>query len=367
MIRIGEVIFEKRTEKGLTQQQIADYLNVTKATISKWEKGYSYPDITLLPAIAAYFGITVDALLRAKHEMTKEAIRQWYTHFTERFSQESYEEVLADVKRDQTIYYDDDNFLLQLAILRLNHIELAEDQQAALQDIVQIVERVEEITEDVWIRRQANVLVATVALFMGKPDRTLERLAGSVRPVMGEEMLLAEAYEAKGEVEEAKKVVQSFLFQQLLGVIGSSTTYLRFIQTDEWAFQETVARIEAIIQAYKVEQLHPNVVLKFYYTVAQLSAFKQSEQQCRQYLTKYVHVIVTHLFPIQLSGDHYFSLLDEWFDTLDLGSNALRDPELVRKSIMQTFAHPAFEIYAESEWFSQLYEQLRQLRKEENI
>lgn len=365
MIRIGEVILEQRTARGLTQQQVADYLQVTKATVSKWEKGYSYPDITLLPTISAYFGMTIDALLNAKHEMTKEAIRQWYVDFTERFTEEPYEVVLDQLKRDQTLYYNDANFLLQLAILRLNHVELASDQQTTLSEIIHILERVEEITEDVWIKRQANVLIATTALYLQQPDVTLERLSGSLKPIMGEEMLLAEAYEAKGEEIEATKVVQSYLFQQLLGMIGSSTTYLRLIQTDEWAFEETLKRIGAIIEAYDVEQLHPNGTLQFYYAAAQLSAIQQNENRCKKYLMKYVQVITTNLFPVMLTGDHYFTLLDEWFDTLDLGSHALRDPELVRKSIIQSLHHPAFSAYVQQEWFEQLHEQLQKLEEAE--
>lgn len=365
MIRIGEVILEQRRKRGLTQEQVADYLGVTKATVSKWEKGHSYPDITLLPAIAAYFGITVDALLNAKHEMTKKRIRQWYVRFTERFSKEPYEVVLNDMMRDQTLYYDDANFLLQLAILRLNHIEIAPDQQRALEEVTQVLERVEDITKDVWVKRQANVLIATAALHLQQPEVISERLSGSLRPMMGEEMLLAEAYVAKGERVEAKKVVQSFLFQQLLGVIGSSTTYLRLIEPNDRAFKETLTRIEAVIQAYDVEELHPNVVLQFYFAVAQLSATQEEEEICEKYLTKYVHVISTNLFPVKLAGDAYFTMLDEWFETLDLGTHALRDPELVWKSIMQSLLHPAFAGYAQQEWFVQLKEQLQQLGQEE--
>lgn len=365
MIRIGEVILAKRTEKGLTQQQLANYLNVTKATISKWEKGYSYPDITLLPVLAAYFRITVDTLLNAKHEMTKEAIRYWYVQYTERFSQEPYVDVMEDMKQDQTMHYDDANFLLQLAVLSLNHVELADNPQEALTEVISVLERVEHITEDMWIRRQANVLIATTALLLKQPDITLERLASSLQPVMGEEMLLAEAYEVKGEQTSATTVMQSFIYQQLLGMIGGSTKYVRFVASDEEAFEETIQRVEAMIHAYQVESLHPNSVLQFYYTVAQISASKQNENRCQQYLKHFTRVIMTTLFPITLASDDYFTLLDEWLETLDLGSHALRDAELVRKSILQSLAHPAFEIYREEQWFQALHEQLTRFFKEE--
>ena len=60
---IGEVIRQKRREKDLTQEEVALHLGVSFQSVSKWERGDGYPDITLLPAIANYFGISVDELL----------------------------------------------------------------------------------------------------------------------------------------------------------------------------------------------------------------------------------------------------------------------------------------------------------------
>lgn len=59
----GKLISEKRKEKGLNQIQLGEQLNVSNRTVSKWEKGDGYPDITLLPEIADCLGITIDELL----------------------------------------------------------------------------------------------------------------------------------------------------------------------------------------------------------------------------------------------------------------------------------------------------------------
>lgn len=47
----------------MTQEQFANQLSVTKATVSKWELAQSYPDIMLLPQIAGIFGISIDELM----------------------------------------------------------------------------------------------------------------------------------------------------------------------------------------------------------------------------------------------------------------------------------------------------------------
>lgn len=63
MNKIGEIINKKRTGLGLTQAQLADALNVSFQSVSKWENNAAYPDIEKLPELAAILQTTVDVLL----------------------------------------------------------------------------------------------------------------------------------------------------------------------------------------------------------------------------------------------------------------------------------------------------------------
>ena len=58
---LGEYIAEHRRALGLTQRQFAERLYVTDSAVSKWERGLSYPDITLLHDICAVLGVTEHA------------------------------------------------------------------------------------------------------------------------------------------------------------------------------------------------------------------------------------------------------------------------------------------------------------------
>ncbi len=62
-IYLSENIKRLRREKELTQETLAEFLGVTFQSISNWERGESYPDITMLPEIAAFFKVSVDELL----------------------------------------------------------------------------------------------------------------------------------------------------------------------------------------------------------------------------------------------------------------------------------------------------------------
>ena len=66
----GEKIKKLRTDKGMTQDDLAEKLYVTRTAISKWEAGRGYPNIESLKTIAHFFSVTVDDLLSSEEILT---------------------------------------------------------------------------------------------------------------------------------------------------------------------------------------------------------------------------------------------------------------------------------------------------------
>ncbi|MCL2095569.1 MAG: helix-turn-helix transcriptional regulator [Oscillospiraceae bacterium] len=64
-INIGENIKILRKGKNLTQEDLAEYLGISFQSVSKWERGEGFPDITMLPDLADFFNISVDDLIGA--------------------------------------------------------------------------------------------------------------------------------------------------------------------------------------------------------------------------------------------------------------------------------------------------------------
>lgn len=77
-LQIGEIIKRLRKEQDITQEKLATYLNISYQAISKWENGTALPDITLVPKIANFFGVSADYLLGIKADENEEKIKEYY-------------------------------------------------------------------------------------------------------------------------------------------------------------------------------------------------------------------------------------------------------------------------------------------------
>ena len=82
-MRIGEQIKNYRKIVGLTQEQVANYLGVSTPAVNKWEKGNTYPDISLLPALARLLKIDMNELFSFREELTEKEIGLFVNELSE--------------------------------------------------------------------------------------------------------------------------------------------------------------------------------------------------------------------------------------------------------------------------------------------
>lgn len=76
-IYFGENLKRLRKEKELTQETLAEFFGVSFQTISKWERGETYPDITMLPAISSFFNVSIDDLLGADKAQKEQQVNEY--------------------------------------------------------------------------------------------------------------------------------------------------------------------------------------------------------------------------------------------------------------------------------------------------
>ena len=67
-IKIGVFLKELRKEKGLTQEQLAEVLNVSSRTVSRWETGSNMPDISILVEIAGFYDVSIPEIVQGERK-----------------------------------------------------------------------------------------------------------------------------------------------------------------------------------------------------------------------------------------------------------------------------------------------------------
>ncbi|AGX44392.1 helix-turn-helix domain-containing protein [Clostridium saccharobutylicum] len=90
-MKISEVIRYYRKNENLTQEQVANYLNISAPAVNKWENGISYPDITLLPPLARVLKIDVNTLLAFNEELTDIEVKKLTKEVGEMASKEGFQ------------------------------------------------------------------------------------------------------------------------------------------------------------------------------------------------------------------------------------------------------------------------------------
>ena len=122
MLYLAENLKKYRIIKGLTQEDVAEYLNITPQSVSKWERSETYPDITLLPALANIFETSIDLLIGmdvARADTTKHNIHQSASDFMRDGNYDSAEKIYRDAL---LIYPNNASMILGLAeALALNN------------------------------------------------------------------------------------------------------------------------------------------------------------------------------------------------------------------------------------------------------
>lgn len=74
-MNIGNKIRELRKQRGITQEQLAESIGISFQAVSKWENNIALPDITLVPVLASYFGVSMDELFDFNLKKIEHAVR----------------------------------------------------------------------------------------------------------------------------------------------------------------------------------------------------------------------------------------------------------------------------------------------------
>lgn len=336
----------KRRELNVTQEQIANFIGVTKAAVSKWEKGQSYPDITLLPKLATYLNISIDELLGYEAQLTKEQQAKLYNELATKFATHPFEEVVSEIEELIQKYYSCFPFLLLMAQLYINYSFIAPDKSAIYDKITRLCERVIGQSFDHKLVTEANVYLAHISLMNQKPDEVLEILGPNVEIDYSTDLIRAHAWLMKNDTLKANEIMQVKIYQSLLSVIHASSELLQFQLDNPKIFDESVLRIKSLINTFNIEHLNFNAALIFYLKAATYYVLQNRLDDAVNLIEDYCRACEKIEYPIELKGDEYFDLLINWVEnTITLGTQAPRDEQSIKKDLVNSIlANPTFHV-----------------------
>lgn len=159
-IYFGENLKRLRKEKELTQETLADFLGVSFQAISKWERGETYPDITMLPAISSFFGVSIDDLIGIDKVQNEQKINE-YLELYDNMKLKDTSLVFAEFRKAVKEFPGD--FRILIRFMELLHEEkdsvLKPDYKETSEELMSIYKNIQNHCTDDGIRIWAKRLI----------------------------------------------------------------------------------------------------------------------------------------------------------------------------------------------------------------
>ena len=174
-LNIGETIKKVRKERQITQEKFAEVLGVSCQSVSRWENNSCYPDIELIPTIAAFFDISTDKLMGIDESAEKKAVNQYLKDFQVAISIGNIDECIR-IARAGVAEFPNNYALLNKLMYALfvatsddaNIVDWKENQIKYDAEIVALGESIIKYCSDTYIRYDATTRLAFHHCEMGR-------------------------------------------------------------------------------------------------------------------------------------------------------------------------------------------------------
>lgn len=366
-IRLAENIAILRKKRKITQEQLAEFCGVTKASVSKWETRQSIPDIMLLPRLAGFFGITIDELIGYEVYLTKEQIHKIYENLSIAFATKEFSYVMEQCREYVKRYYSCYEFLEKIVLLWINHEMLAgERRKDMLEEAKALCEHILGNCRDISLCNDVVLLNAIIDLLLENAVAVIEALEDMNNPcrlsIQGEEVLLS-AYIQAGMVEKGNDYAQVMMYFHLLFLVSDASKFLELNKENLEKCEETKLRIETLVKLYSLEEINFHVVSLFFYQMAVIYCQHGEKAKAIEQFKKYVELIKNFLQGqySYLKGDQYLDRLDVWFEKSILDGNFQKEKKVVYDNLCSAFSAPDFEIIKDEEEFIFLQKNVKEM------
>ena len=161
MINLGEKIKSLRKQKNISQEVFANYLGISFQAVSKWENGNTMPDVTMIPAIASFFGVSIDELFNFNlYEMEKQVDEICLEAYKYRYTDSAKSE---QILREGLQRFPGNDIIL-------NNLLYTLDYKTRADEVITLCKSLIESTKDDSVKYDACRILATCYKENGKSD-----------------------------------------------------------------------------------------------------------------------------------------------------------------------------------------------------
>lgn len=216
-MKINQIIKERRTALNLTQEQVASYLGVTAPAVNKWEKGGTYPDITILPALARLLGTDLNTLLSFKEELSDQEVNNFLNELTIVASEKGISAAFSFANDKLHEYPSCDNLTLGTALTLEGTFMLYpnESVKQEYRDLIEVLYERAAGSQNMGIRNQAMGMLISKCMERKEYDKAEKMLMETPDEVSFNKVtLLTRLHMAKGEYAAAAEIMERKLLSE---------------------------------------------------------------------------------------------------------------------------------------------------------
>ena len=170
---IGQNLKSFRKARNLTQEEVAKHLGISFQSISKWERNDGYPDITMLPVLAHYYGVTIDELIGMNELESAQALEEINKQWEENRSNNNHS-ANVQLMRDALKLYPNNALLLVQLSASLERLDGTEsEKQEYLRQSIEVQEQIISYCDDSEVRGSVLFNIAHAYYRYGDYDKAL--------------------------------------------------------------------------------------------------------------------------------------------------------------------------------------------------
>ncbi|MDU3323694.1 helix-turn-helix domain-containing protein [Clostridium sp.] len=355
-LRIGSVIQKLRKLKGLTQEQLAESIGVSKAAVSKWESGSTYPDITLLSPIARLLDTTVDGLLEFEENLTKNEIDEILMKCSNKFTTSDYFQAYEYSEKYLKEYPNCLELKLQMTGLYFIYMSSLTSEGDMNRFMDRIIEMLKEVSksEDNVLKDNALLSLSSYYIMLEKYDEALAVVNKLPESSTDRKVVTATIYYHNGDIGASKSIYQQLLLESIQNC-GINLVSLAKIAEKEGNLDKGIKILGTNMNISKLFNVSNNGA-GTYMEIAEMYARNGMEEKALDALEKY------ELFVINSLGENKENLSDTiYFDTIKVEKKLVTN-EHMKDSINLLFeGNESFDAIKDNIRFKKLIKRIKEL------